>query len=430
MEILNSAIGVGLDIILLLYMMKNYKYKFDKIYILGYCLAYMISVIVLNKVMGSGIFRLPIYCFLVWLFIMLFYEETTALLAVKLTVIYFVIMQVSEMFMLGCIILLGDYSLYEEALQGDFVRTILIILITKSISMIFAMLLGRLRSKKQQYIVSIAILFPLLIALLVLIINAKLLLEIKNDRLVINIICTTGLIMFVAMSYAMFFEYYEKAKEREKFIEKLVLQNKQQYKLFQEKMLNDQKIKKMYHDMKNHVLYLQYCFINKDLEKGLSYSNNLLNQLSACHVFNHTGNGMLDCLISEMIQKCKETEITFEMDINLPGQCFMSDFDICTLFGNILSNAYEATMRLDEHKNKPIIFKMSIIDNFLVIKVTNHTLIHKKGDPNIFLTSKLDKANHRFGLRNIDDVIKKYGGIKKISVDIDVFTMMIMIPIP
>ena len=28
MEILNSAIGVGLDIILLLYMMKNYKYKF------------------------------------------------------------------------------------------------------------------------------------------------------------------------------------------------------------------------------------------------------------------------------------------------------------------------------------------------------------------------------------------------------------------
>ena len=139
---------------------------------------------------------------------------------------------------------------------------------------------------------------------------------------------------------------------------------------------------------------------------------------------------MLDCLISEMIQKCKETEITFEMDINLPGQCFMSDFDICTLFGNILSNAYEATMRLDEHKNKPIIFKMSIIDNFLVIKVTNHTLIHKKGDPNIFLTSKPDKANHGFGLRNIDDVIKKYGGIKKISVDIDVFTMMIMIPIP
>ncbi len=48
----------------------------------------------------------------------------------------------------------------------------------------------------------------------------------------------------------------------------------------------------------------------------------------------------------------------------------------------------------------------------------------------IFLTSKPDKANHGFGLRNIDDVIKKYGGIKKISVDIDVFTMMIMIPIP
>ena len=430
MEILNSAIGVGLDIILLLYMMKNYKWKFDKILVMGYCLAYMISVIVLNKVMGSGIFRLPIYCFLVWLFITVFYEETTALLSVKLTVIYFVIMQVSEMLMLGCIILLGDYSLYEYALQGNSIRTTLIILITKSISMFFAMLLGRLRSKKQQYIVSIAILFPLLVALLVLIINTKLLLEIKNDKLIINIIFTMGLIIFAAMSYAMFFEYYEKAKDREKFIEKLVLQNKQQYKLFQEKMLNDQKIKKMYHDMRNHVLFLQYCFVNKDLEKGLDYFNNLLNQLSAFNVCFHTGNGMLDCLVSEMIQKCNESQITFEMEINLPGQCFMSDFDICTLFGNILSNAFEATMRLDDYKDKPIIFKMSIIDNFLVIKVTNHTLLNKKGDLKVFLTSKPDKANHGFGLKNIDDVIKKYKGIKKISVDMDVFTMMIMIPIP
>lgn len=430
MDILVSAIGVGLDIILLLYMMKNYRYKVNKIFVMCYCLAYMISVIMLNNVMGSGILRLPIYCFLVWLFITIFYEETTALLAIKLTVIYFVIMQASEMVMLGCIIFLGDYSLYEEALQGDFVRTILIILTTKSISMIFAMLLGRLRSKKQQYIVSIAILFPLIIALLVLIINAKLLLEIKNDKLIINIIFTTGLIMFVAMSYAVFFEYYEKAKEREKFIEKLVLQNKQQYKLFQEKMLNDQKIKKMHHDMRNHVLYLRYCFVSKDLEKGVDYSNNLLNQLSSCNVSYHTGNGMLDCLISEMLQKCNESEITFDMEINLPGQCFMSDFDICTLFGNILSNAFEATMRLDDHKNMPIIFKMSVIDNFLVVKVTNHTLIHKKDDPIMFLTSKPDKLNHGFGLKNIDDVIKKYKGIKKISVDMDVFTIMIMIPIP
>lgn len=108
----------------------------------------------------------------------------------------------------------------------------------------------------------------------------------------------------------------------------------------------------------------------------------------------------------------------------------MSDFDICTLFGNILSNAFEATMRLDDHKNMPIIFKMSVIDNFLVVKVTNHTLIHKKDDPIMFLTSKPDKLNHGFGLKNIDDVIKKYKGIKKISVDMDVFTIMIMIPIP
>lgn len=429
MSIFQSVIGVGLDILLLLYIMKYYKCKYNKIVVACYCLIYMTAVIILNNLMGASIFRLPIYCFFVWLFIVSFYEETTRLLSIKLAVTYFVIMQIAELLMLCIIIVLGDYSLYEDVLSGNDTRTILIILITKIISMIVAILLDRLRKeRRQKNLVSVAILFPLVVVSIVLIINTKLLLEIKDNKLLITVIFTTSLILFVAVSYAIFFEYYESTKEREKYIEKLVVQNKQQYKLFQEKMLNDQKIRKMYHDMKNHISYLRYCFEKAYIEKGTEYANGLLDQLSTYNVSIHTGNGMLDCLISEMQQKCSMDNIIFKMDINLHEQCFMNDFDVCTLFGNILINAYEATMRLENHENKEIVFKMGVIDSFIVVKISNYILPDKNTKSYLFKTSKSDKENHGLGMKNIDDIVNKYGGIKKISIVGELFILKVIFP--
>lgn len=431
MYILQSVIGVGLDIVLLLYLLKGYSYKRNKILAFFYCVIYLILIIKLNKILGSSILRLVVYYIFVWFYIIMFYENITALLSVKLAAIYFVIMQISEMLVLGFIIILGDYKLYSEVLSGNKVKTILIILITKSLNIIIATLIGRLRKeKKQQHHVSFTILFPLFFAFISLIVNTQLLLEVTDNKIIMGIIFTTSLIMFAAVSYTVFFEYYESAKEREQYIERLVTQNRQQYKLFQEKMLNDQKIKKMHHDIKNHILYLRFCFENVELENGIEYANGLLDKLASYNISLHTGSGMLDCLISEIQQKCSINNIIFKIDINLHEKCFMSDFDVCTLFGNILNNAYEATMRLEEHENKKIVFKMSTIDSFIVIKVTNHTLVNKDMKSYLFLTSKSDAENHGLGMKNIDDIINKYNGIKKISFQEDLFILKIMLPIP
>ena len=130
-----------------------------------------------------------------------------------------------------------------------------------------------------------------------------------------------------------------------------------------------------------------------------------------------------------MTHKCENSNIVFKIDINLSGECFMNDFDICTLFGNILNNAFEATMRLENCQNKPIILKMSKINDFYVLKETNYMTPSKRRRENIFETSKKDKENHGIGLKNIDEVVEKYGGIKKISVNNDLFTLKIMFPV-
>ena len=39
------------------------------------------------------------------------------------------------------------------------------------------------------------------------------------------------------------------------------------------------------------------------------------------------------------------------------------------------------------------------------------------------VTSNPDKENHGFGLRNIDEILKKYNGTSKIDIDNGVFTI-------
>ena len=124
MEILESVLGIGLDIILLLYLLKDYKCKFGKNAILCFCVIYLFLVMILNNVLGSSIFRLPIYCSVVWCFIWVFYEEITRKAALKLTALYFVTMQISEMLILGSIVWLGDYDLYEKVVNGNSANTL------------------------------------------------------------------------------------------------------------------------------------------------------------------------------------------------------------------------------------------------------------------------------------------------------------------
>ena len=82
-------------------------------------------------------------------------------------------------------------------------------------------------------------------------------------------------------------------------------------------------------------------------------------------------------------------------------------FDITTLMGNILQNAVEATIKaavprirveLVEHKKE-----------FFLI-VTNSVAEKRNTKRDFFMTSKRDKANHGFGLKNIVATVEKYHG--------------------
>lgn len=97
------------------------------------------------------------------------------------------------------------------------------------------------------------------------------------------------------------------------------------------------------------------------------------------------------------------------MEGMLPAELPMGDFDLCTIFSNLLSNSIEACMQVEEGI-RYIRLSIRRLGEKLVIEVENSCKqtveISKLGD----VTSKKDKENHGYGIQNIRDAVYKYHG--------------------
>ena len=82
-------------------------------------------------------------------------------------------------------------------------------------------------------------------------------------------------------------------------------------------------------------------------------------------------------------------------------------FDITTMMGNILQNAYEAAIKADVPR-----IRVELVEHkkeiFIVVSNSVAKTINIKKD--FFMTFKKDKQNHGFGLKNIVATVEKYHG--------------------
>ena len=81
--------------------------------------------------------------------------------------------------------------------------------------------------------------------------------------------------------------------------------------------------------------------------------------------------------------------------------------DITTLMGNILQNAVEAAVKADVPRIR-VEFVEHKKEIFIVVSNSVAKRINTKSD--FFMTSKKDKKNHGFGLKNITATVEKYHG--------------------
>lgn len=192
---------------------------------------------------------------------------------------------------------------------------------------------------------------------------------------------------------------------------------------YEEKLKEEERIRRIYHDLKNHLLLLRANTGNmQDNQKSIQ---ELQAQIEGYENYYHTGNDYLDILLRDKAKTAQENQIDFSALVHFTGSAFIAPLDISTIFGNALDNAIEACLLLPPQM-RLITIKADRIRNILLIRIEN---LIDQNHPPTGRTTKADDYSHGFGLSNIKSAVMKYDGECVCKVVNNKFQLKIMIPV-
>lgn len=161
------------------------------------------------------------------------------------------------------------------------------------------------------------------------------------------------------------------------------------------------------HDLVNHIGVLRELMNEKKTKEAKEYIETIWNIQDEFDLKIHTGDSFLDIIVNYYLYLALKENIEFVVLGKLTQKMPLEMFDITTLMGNILQNAVEAAVKADVPK-----IRVELIEHkkeiFIVVSNSVAKKFNTKTD--FFMTSKKDKENHGFGLKNIAATVEKYHG--------------------
>ena len=137
-----------------------------------------------------------------------------------------------------------------------------------------------------------------------------------------------------------------------------------------------------------------------------------------------TGNKIIDVILFEKNVFCERNGIQFVFMVDGKGLDFVEKSDLYTFFSNMLDNAIEAVMKVEEDK-RAISLTVKRMANMVVISEENYFSGELKIKDGLPITSKENKDNHGFGLKSMRRFAEKYGGTLTFSTEDERFGLCI-----
>ena len=166
-------------------------------------------------------------------------------------------------------------------------------------------------------------------------------------------------------------------------------------------------IRRFKHDLTNHIGVLRELMNQKKLEEAREYIDTIWNVQNEFELKIHTGDSFLDVIMNYYLYIVTKENIKFTVSGKVTTISYIEMFDITTLMGNVLQNAIEASKKTIVPK-----IRVEFIEHKTEIFISvSNSIVEKVNTNNNYLkTSKEDKVNHGFGLKNIIATVKKYHG--------------------
>ncbi len=163
---------------------------------------------------------------------------------------------------------------------------------------------------------------------------------------------------------------------------------------------------KQIHDFKNHLNVLSSLTENNP--NAQEYIRQLQEDFRTKDQKIHSGNHIIDAIVSHEMAAAKEQNIAFSAEILLTTDLSLSDTEICVVLANQLDNAIEACLLLPPEERK-IHLEIGQKQGFTFFKVANSAVVNPF-DKNGELISLKKNSCHGLGVKNIRETLRRHGG--------------------
>ncbi len=174
---------------------------------------------------------------------------------------------------------------------------------------------------------------------------------------------------------------------------------------------NDQELRRFKHDLKSYIGCMRVLAEQQKFEELAKYIAEVSSEVDGL-VSNriHCGNDIVDAMLSYMVPIANKEGIRITLDGILPPELSVTDMDLCTILSNTITNAIEACRDSGLMATKTIEVTVGIKNDTIYISVENP--VRKAVDLNLLGkgTTKSEKKNHGFGIRNIIEAVERNHG--------------------
>lgn len=333
-------------------------------------------------------------------------------------------MSATEWFML---MLLGMIFSDINAFRTQFHILVLLIVLSKTLYFLSMQIFVKMFSGKKEHSLksSAGVLFLCSVPAATMIMGTTLIFIGLTTELngVSEALIVISSLLILAANIMVFVTYNINQDLNEKNYEsKLVIQRQHadaQYYDMLEEQYENQRI--LIHDVRKHFQTIKDIASSTEpnsLERVTSYIDELEKSPGLQKRVRISSNSTLNLVFVRYSEKFKEAGIAFHLDVREKSVDFLTDADISSLFSNLLENAYEAALKVEEEP-----FVEVMVEHFRNSKIAMVSMINScASEPprNHFgelCTTKEDKRRHGLGVKSIKAVIRKYNGTMKMTYD-------------
>lgn len=185
--------------------------------------------------------------------------------------------------------------------------------------------------------------------------------------------------------------------------------------------------RKLKHDIVNQIQCLN-GLIHSDLGQAKKFIRELEEKVTERTPVFFTGNAIVDTVLTIKYDLAKKYHIPIDIYVDQIGSAVIADMDMCNLLSNVLDNAIEASLNL-ENSEREIEFRMVSRGEYIVVKCKNHFAGDVKEKRGEFWSKKRQFSQKGYGLKILEEVAEKYDGSLMTDYDHEKFEITILLKI-